>query len=318
MEKFIITVDTEGDNLWNPVLTRSGLKEIKVHNADYIFRFQELCEKFSFIPTYLTNYEMSQAQSFVELARDRLKFNKVEIGMHMHAWNIPPLVKLPFNPKGNNPYAAEYHQKILYQKMKYITRTLEDVFQVPILSHRGGRWYLDTRYVRMLQKLNYMVDCTITPGISWEDNIGNYVGGCNYKKFPNKIYELDTHNMIREGNSGILEIPPTIIRKQIFNSEKKIIDNVKDLPNAYNKKIWLRPNGKNLEDMLYLVKKCTKNNIAYLEFMIHSSELMPGGSPTFPNKKSIEILYHDMEIVFTEISKNYVGIGLGAYAKTLI
>ena len=54
MKKFIITVDTEGDNLW-------GYKEgdtITTNNALYIPRFQELCENYGFKPVYLTNYEM--------------------------------------------------------------------------------------------------------------------------------------------------------------------------------------------------------------------------------------------------------------------
>jgi len=43
---FIITIDTEGDNLWaNP-------REITTHNAAYLPRFQSLCERFRFKPVY--------------------------------------------------------------------------------------------------------------------------------------------------------------------------------------------------------------------------------------------------------------------------
>ena len=53
--KFIITIDTEGDNLWNPVCVRSGMREITVKNSEYLERFQLLCEKYKFIPTYLVD-----------------------------------------------------------------------------------------------------------------------------------------------------------------------------------------------------------------------------------------------------------------------
>ena len=52
---FIITVNTKGDNLWNWHLG----DDITTYNAKYILRFQNLCEKYNFIPVYLTNYEMA-------------------------------------------------------------------------------------------------------------------------------------------------------------------------------------------------------------------------------------------------------------------
>ena len=38
----IITVDTEGDNLWK----WDGLTSISTDNVNYITRFQDLCEEF--------------------------------------------------------------------------------------------------------------------------------------------------------------------------------------------------------------------------------------------------------------------------------
>ncbi|WP_395754844.1 hypothetical protein [Edwardsiella ictaluri] len=50
---FIITIDTEGDNLWQ------NHDRITTENARYLPRFQLLCEKYGFKPVYLTNYEMA-------------------------------------------------------------------------------------------------------------------------------------------------------------------------------------------------------------------------------------------------------------------
>ena len=95
MKKFIITIDTEGDDLWTKKITRQGLKEITTTNAENLERFQLLCEKYKFIPTYLVNYEMSQSEPFQQLGRSASMSNKAEIGMHMHAWNSPPIEHLP-------------------------------------------------------------------------------------------------------------------------------------------------------------------------------------------------------------------------------
>jgi hypothetical protein len=47
------------------------------------------------------------------------------------------------------------------------------------------------------------------------------------------------------------------------------------------------------------MKKVVQQTLAqgndYVEYMLHSSEYMPGGSPTFKNQQDIERLYADLE-----------------------
>ena len=50
--------------------------------------------------------------------------------------------------------------------------------------------------------------------------------------------------------------------------------------------------------------------------MIHSSELMPNGSPYFRNEDEIELLFKVMEQYFIWLKKaGYFGIALADYAK---
>ena len=81
---FLITIDTEGDNLWSAPAT------ITTHNATALPRFQALCQSYGLKPTYLTNFEMANCPDFQEFGRDLLKHGAGEIGMHLHAWNSPP------------------------------------------------------------------------------------------------------------------------------------------------------------------------------------------------------------------------------------
>ena len=78
---------------------------------------------------------------------------------------------------------------------------------------------------------------------------------------------------------------------------------------------WLRPDGNNLKEMLWIIDKAFRIKMDYIQFMIHSSELMPGGSPVFQTKKSIENLYYDLEVVFALIAKYSRGVGISDYAK---
>ena len=74
--------------------------------------------------------------------------------------------------------------------------------------------------------------------------------------------------------------------------------------------LWIRPNGDNLEEMKYVLDQTYVSDRDYAIFMIHSSELMPGGSPTFKDERSIEKLYKDLEALFAYASVKYEGIRL--------
>lgn len=312
---FIITVDTEGDNLWKPVIQSYGMRKITVKNADYIERFQFLCEKYHFIPTYLVDYEMANAEFFAGMAKERLEDGKCEIGMHMHAWNTPPIFELKYKRGCGNPYACEYSHEIMWEKLKLITDLLQKRFGVQPVSHRGGRWYIDPWYIRMLRKLGYRVDCSVTPGVSWKESIGYECGGNDYTEYPHKSYYMKGKYLYKEQSSGILEVPPTIIDYLFRDKINELFKKPSNYRAIMSQKIWLRPNGKNLQDMLKLVKYCEKKKYDYLEFMIHSSELMPGGSPIFRNECSIKKLYNHLEIIFERIGESYKGISLSDYAK---
>lgn len=296
---FIITIDTEGDNLW----AVSDLKmPIQTENAKFLYRFQELCEKYGFVPTYLTNYEMAHADAMKELGREGLKKGTLEIGTHEHAWNTPPyfpLIKAPI--KRGKPYLGEYPQFIIRKKLEYLTHLLEDTFQYPITSHRGGRWCLNGVIVKELDRLGYTVDCTCTPGISWKSNPGWSIGsrGSDWSKYDNKPFMLTYFQGKERKKSNVVEIPITSIRKTGKVSPK-----------------WFRPTGDNLRELLGILDYLYSKETPYIEFMIHSSELMQGGSPTFKVKGQIEKLYEDLEILFCEIKKyGFQGIGISDYAK---
>jgi hypothetical protein len=51
----------------------------------------------------------------------------------------------------------------------------------------------------------------------------------------------------------------------------------------------------------------------YIQFMLHSSELMPGGSPNFPTPRSISRLYDDLEALFSASRDRFVGMTLTDY-----
>ena len=300
---FLITVDTEGDNMWRRLFSPNALKNrITIKNGEYLPQFQALCEKYGFAPTYLVNYEMSESVPLQEMARRGQKNGKLEIGMHMHAWSCPPLFELPIGRKsgGANPYIGEYPSDIIKEKVKNLTRRLKENFHVEATSHRSGRWQLDGRYAEILAAEGYIADCSVTPNVDWTAHCGLTDGskGSDYRGFLTEAYEIDFNDIKKRGASGLFEVPVTV-----------------DYVN--NSLTWLRPTGGNLDDMLTLVRKKYDEGADYVEFMLHSSEMMPFGSPNFRSEFSIEKLYHDMDKLFAFAAERFSGCTLSEYADKL-
>jgi hypothetical protein len=301
---FIITIDTEGDNLWDapdPITTR---------NVAYLPRFQSLCETYGLRPTYLVNYEMACDPEFVEFGRDVIARDQGEIGMHLHAWNSPPLVSLTRDDMTTLPYLVEYPEPVLRAKVEFMTGLLEETFDRKMTSHRAGRWAFDPVYARALVHNGYQVDCSVTPHVDWRRIKGDPKGegGTDYRRFPAEPYFVDLRDVARAGDSTLLEVPmsvsttcPRTLRYGVGAALRRVELFEKVLDRVWPKR-WVRPNGRNLAPMLAQVSAAAAAGSAHVEFMLHSSELMPGGSPTFRTTESIEVLYDHLDALFERAS----------------
>jgi hypothetical protein len=307
---FLITIDTEGDNLWQ------NHDRISTENTRFLPRFQTLCEKYGFKPVYLTNYEMAVDAEYVEFARDVIARNTGEVGMHLHAWNSPPLTPLTDDDWRHKPYLIEYPADQIRAKVDHMTKLLEDSFQTKMLSHRAGRWAFNEYYAGLLLEYGYQVDCSVTPRVNWQYSPGNPQGngGTDYRNFPSQAYFIDPENIARAGSSSLLEVPMSIQYKHsaLMNTLKQGYDSLRGKQRSPSVN-WLRPSGGNLEKMKSVAERCLAQGHDYVEFMLHSSEFMPGGSPTFKTQQDIEVLYRDLDQLFAWLQQRTVGMTLAEY-----
>jgi hypothetical protein len=299
---FIVTIDTEGDDLW------SRPREITTRNAKYLPRFQALCERFHFKPVYLTNYEMAMSDVFVEFGRDMLARGVGEIGMHLHAWNSPPLVPLTSDDFRFQPYLIEYPDAVMKEKIKIVTRLLEDRFDQAMISHRAGRLGFDGRYASMLIDEGYRIDCSVSPGLDWRGTPGdpNGKGGTDYTAFPDHPYFFSPSDISAPTTGGMLEVPLTIRSSGLYRRAPWVY-RIPILRQTANRLVspalnHVCPAESNLRGMLRAARAARAAGAAHAEFTLHSSELMPGGSPTFRSSADIERLYERLEILFEEVS----------------
>ena len=316
---FIVTVDTEGDNLWGRPRT------VTTHNARFVQRFQGLCESFGLRPTWLTNDEMARCPTFLAFGRGVVRRGAGEIGMHLHAWNSPPLVPLTPDDMRAQPFLTEYPAEVVEAKVAHMARLLRERFESEIVSHRGGRWALDANTAQALVRHGIRVDCSVTPGVRWlrqrlDGEASTEPAVVDYQGFSMRPYlmDLDDPQMAdRSGRSPLLEVPMTVVPSGLYRT----------LPQAYRVPLlrrwswgwqpthhWMYPDGRNLEAMLRTVRRAAEQRWPHLEMVLHSSELMPGGSPTFGDADAIEKLYRDLEVLFRSVASHFRGLTLTEFA----
>lgn len=312
--RFLITIDTEGDDIWG------RRRPVETRNAAFLPRFQALCDKHGLPPTYLTNYEMASSPVFREFALDVVARAAGEIGMHLHAWNSPPAHALTDDDERYHPYLVEYPVEVMRAKIARLTELLETIFNIEMVSHRAGRWSFDATYAGLLVEQGYRVDCSVTPHVSWRWTAGDPRGrgGADYSRFPDHAYFVDLHDVSRAGTSALLEVPMTTVRTaaRTRTTLARVLPRRASATKALNRLFpvrWLRPSGRNLRELLDIVDRAVTDGRTYVEFMLHSSELMPGGSPTFRTDRSIEVLYEHLDRLFEHAAGRFEGATLAQF-----
>jgi hypothetical protein len=303
--KFILSIDTEGDNQWD-----HG-RELTVENIKFVPRFQELCEKHLIKPTYLVTSEVCADAFAREVFTDYQAKGKAEIGTHLHSWTTPPFLDKDgyrYNDQ-NHAFATELPEDLLIQKLKNITGQIENSFGKTPSSFRSGRFGFNETLARILTDNSYLVDSSVTPYSSWTVNKGlpDGRGGPDFIDSTPFPYEY------KSANGSLIEIPVTILptgfplnrdqriaRYYFRNVNNNILLKVfrrllfKDQP------LWLRPHEW-MKIGLFdeLLNEAIKIKLPYIVMMFHSSELMPGCSIYRTDNDSIEKLYDLLESFFS-------------------
>jgi len=301
---FVLSIDTEADNQWNPGC------DISLENIKFIPRFQNLCNKYHIRPTYLVTSEVCNDNFAKDLLSEYFSLNVAEVGAHLHSWTTPPFQDkdgFRFNDR-NHAFITELPVEIMNEKVRILTDQIETSFGIHPKSFRSGRYGFDENVAKSLIENSYIVDSSVTPYTNWSTHPGipGGVGGPDFldKKPWTYKYHFD--------NGTLVEIPITILPTEFpLNKSDRLAEyyfrNVNgSIPLKVlrklifrNQPLWFRPfNWMNIALLDELVGESIKKQLPVIVMMFHSSELMPGSSKNFPDEKAIENLYALLEEFF--------------------
>ena len=302
MSLLVVTVDTEADDLWSLPATYT------CRNVARLPAFQAVCERHGVRPTYLVSHEVmadveARAQ-MVELAGRQ----RCEIGTHLHGFSTPPEKPLTADDRRAIPFAYEYPASVVREKLDYLTQLIEATFGRRPRTIRWGQWGLNGSLVPIMEELGYFVDTTVTPGIDWRDfseeraaTAPSFVGA------PLAPYSLDRDDVRRAGQSSILEVPATVVYQARWHRPVhealsrirlgRVSRRVRLAPR------WLRPfpwvSGEALFDV---AQAAVRAGAPLLNMMLHSSELLPGGSPYASTQADVDRTLANLDAFFGRLA----------------
>lgn len=283
--RIIVTVDTEADDQWNEKA------ELSVENVYALPRFQTLCEKYSIRPMYFVTYEVANDPRAVALLKGWQDAGKAEIGAHLHPWTTPPIQQ---GEEHTRAFPSELSDEALRAKLTALTEKIEAAFGKRPTSYRAGRWGFDMRQISLLKELGYIVDSSVTPGISWQKTRGalHGAGGPDFTNEPVAPHML---------SGGILEVPMTIIHAGFFRRLR-----------------WLRIFEKTTQrDLANVLTAAKHRKLPVVVCMIHSSELIAGKSPYVKDDAALTHVYARLEELFALCKeRDITGTTLSSFAQS--
>lgn len=298
--KLIITVDTEADNQWHS----DG--KLTLENIKAVPKFQALCERFDYVPTYLVTYEVIDSAEAMAILLPLERSGRAEIGTHLHPWTTPPYFD-EVEEKRLMHFPSELSDASL--RAKFVTqheRLTRELGYAPT-AFRAGRWGLDSRVEALLREYRYEADCSVTPYVDWR----RVVRGGMTRRLPNfrraSVLPSDL-------GSGLVELPMTILPR---GWETLSTWGADMLGRGSLAVTWCRifPET-SIHELIDVYYAAESRGLPYLEFMIHSSELIRGGSPYTKTDEALEHLYATLEEFFDFLSgEDVTGITASRAAK---
>ena len=290
---YTITVDTEEEWDWNsgyPTLSNS------VNNIRALPEFQEACDRFNARVTYFVNYTVLADDSAATVVMKLAENPNVEIAMHIHPWNTPPLVQSRTVPVRESFLHNLSRDEAIAKLDSVLNKFLE--FGLHPTSFRGGRYSTSTWIQDYLFRQGVVADASILPFTTWQDE-----GAPDFRHRGLRPHRRD----MGPGKHGFWEVPLTLAftRKnwpfwQRFYEHGqhpiwKALHLIGIAERTFVNRVWL-----NLEHPLgefsdRLLLKLRGHSLPCINFTLHSSSLVPGLNPYVRSDDDLRQLYKRLE-----------------------
>jgi hypothetical protein len=276
---YAVTVDTEEEWDWDsgwPTTPPSVL------NIRRLPRFQELCTCLGAATTYFTNLAVLEDPEARGILLDLAGRSGVEVGMHIHPWNTPPVVgEGPV--RAHDTFLHNLPRELAIAKLGRVHETFLEHGLKPT-SFRGGRYSSGPVCQDFLRDREFLVDASVVPYTTWKDD-----GAPDFRLRSPKPVRLPPR---RADDRPLWELPLTLgftrpparVWRWAFELvERSRLRHLRLVGIADRlglvRRVWLNFEDPAGEKMLSYLEQLRRERPTFICFTLHSSSLMAGGSP---------------------------------------
>lgn len=286
---FVVTVDTEEEWDWSSGYPTGPTRTANIHKLP---AFQDACERSGAAVTYFVNHAVLADDAARGVILDLAKRPRVEIGMHIHPWNTPPLQSVERVPERDS-FLHNLPPDLALQKLDAVYAAFAEHGLKPV-SFRGGRYSTSSLVRDWLRRHGFVADASILPYTGWADD-----GAPDYR-------ERDPQPVRLPGEPPLWEIPLSLgYTRRPFGFWHKALTvaagplrplRIVGLLSKFGvvEKAWLNFENPLGARMNALIRALRGMNASYLCFTLHSSSLLPGGSPYAPNEAAVAHLFRTL------------------------
>lgn len=300
--RYCVTVDTEEEWDW-----ASGYPTgpTSVRNIAELPAFQAMCEKAGAAVVYFTNHAVLSNPGATAIIQDLAKRPRTEIGLHIHPWNTPPVARSPTVPARD----SFLHNLPWEEQQAKLTSTL-DAFRAAGLaptSFRGGRYSSSKPIQDFLRDHGIWVDCSVLPWNTWADD-----GAPDYCQRNLAPVRLPPRH---PGDKPVWELPLTFAAtrrpfgfwKKVLGAADSQVGRLFRLTGLLDRlgivsRAWLNfenPLGNRVLKFLATLRKARP---PFVSFTLHSSSLLPGGSPYARTAADVSRILTTAETVLSTVA----------------
>ena len=288
---FVLSVDTEEEWDWSTGFSKEGYS---VRNTQKIPKFHSFCHDLGIRPTYFIDYAIVADAASVQRFKGPFEKGECEIGAHLHPWVTPPVEE---EIHREHTHAINLPPDLVRRKIAVLTAKLRNEFGARPLSFRSGRWGMNGDLLRLLAEEGYQIESSVHP--FYADSSFSYYDA------PDTPYWPDFKNCLRPGTQrDIFEIPVTSgFNRRNFRLCHSIHQRLSQAPWTtlhvigalwhfhLLRKIPCSPELADAANLIALARACVHRGHRIIHMFLHSSSLLPGGSPYVQHEEGERELY---------------------------
>lgn len=276
----VVSLDVEEEGLFSGTYPREGAG---LSNIVELSRLEFLPAEYGLPLTYLCDYPVLTHGPSCDVLAGLLTRHGGELGAHLHPWNTPPFPDMPWPEPVST---AVMPLPVFRAKLDSLQEAVTAFAGRPAGSFRMGRWNLFRRAMAELPGAGFTVDSSVAP-------LRHVPGGPDQFLAPPDPYWVCPAG---QGGPRLLEAPTTQL-PLVPGSQRLAHALAGRLParrdailGAFMKTLTLGVNPVWMPEatMKLAALAHARRGGRVLTLFWHSSELLPGASPHFPDRPAVD------------------------------